>query len=292
MRSWFFTAGHIREELDAALKTNTDIVVLDLEDNVPPALKPAARTMVRENIPYAAQRGKAERWVRVNDYSTGMTSADLDAVVIDGLDGIILTMVRDAHDVCRLSDRLDELEHDRGLKAGSVKVCLLLETAMGVVHAYEACTASTRVKAAIFGAVDFTKDMGVDQTPSAEEQSYARSAVGVACHAAGIVAVDAPFLNYQDLDAFRENIRVGRQLGYNGRMILHPDMIDISNEMYAPSREQCEWAKDIRYTFENEALARGLAAITHNGRLVDTPVYNKACDILVRQAEIDEKNAG
>lgn len=289
MRSWFFVAGHIKEELEVALKTNTDVIVMDLEDNVPPALKETARRMVRENLD-CAKAGKAEIWVRVNDYTTGMTSADLDAVVLPGLDGIILTKVRGKEDVQRLALRLDELEHDRGMENGTISICLLLETALGIAHAYEACDASSRVKAAIFGAVDFTKDMGVEQTPEATEQTYARSVVGVACHAANIVAVDAPFLNYEDMDAYRKNVNDGKQLGYSGRMILHTSMIDISNEMYAPSSESIAWAKDIKEVFEREGIAKGKAAITHGGKLVDTPVYTKALNILERQKEIEEKN--
>lgn len=289
MRSWFFVAGHIKEELDVALNTNADIVVLDVEDNVPPTLKDTARRMVWENLDYA-KTGNAEVWVRVNDYTTEMTSADLDAVVYPGLDGIILTKVRGREDVLRLAQRLDELEHDRGIKAGSVSICLLLETALGIVHAYEACSASPRVKAAIFGAVDFTKDMGVEQTPEAAEQAYARSVVGVACRAANIVAVDAPFLNYEDMEAYRKNVNDGKQLGYNGRMILHTSMVDISNKMYGPSDELVAWAKDIKEVFEKEGVAKGKAAITHGGKLVDTPVYTKALNILERQKEIAEKD--
>lgn len=290
MRSWFYVPGNSKEELDAALTYEADIIVIDLEDLVPPPLKTGARQLVRENLKYA-KSGASEVWVRVNDYSTNLTTGDLDAVVYPGLDGVVLTKVSGAGDVKRLALRLEELERDRDMEIGGINICLLLETAMGVIHAYEACSASPRVKAAIFGAVDYTCDMQVNQTPEATEQTFARSLIGVACRAAGIVAVDAPFLDYEDMDAFRENVLVGRQLGFNGRMILHPSMIDISNKMYAPDPAEIAWAREIKNVFETEGLAKGKGGITYKGKLVDTPVYNKALGILAKQQEIDEKNA-
>ena len=106
-----------------------------------------------------------------------------------------------------------ELERRRGLAVGTVKVSLLLETAKGIIFAYESCVASPRVVRAIFGAVDFTKDMRVKLTSEGEEQKYGRRHMAVAARAAGVVAIDAPFVAYQDMDAFAANVRDGRQWG-------------------------------------------------------------------------------
>ncbi len=290
MRSWLFVAGNDQEGLAHAINTGSDVLILDLEDLVPPAEKPRAREMVRKNLELAGSTG-SEVWVRVNSWETDLTDLDLDATVWPGLDGINLTKVAGAEDVKRLVWRLEALERERGMEVGSVKICLLVETAIGIVNAYESCAADPRVVAAIFGAVDFTRDMQVKLTSEATEQLYARSCLGVAARAAKILAIDAPFLDYKNIKGYEKNIADGRQLGYKGRMIVHPDLVAITNKLYMPAEEDVKWAKEIVKAFEEEALAKGLAAIVVNDRLVDTPVYYNALDILAAWAEIQAKKS-
>ncbi|MDR0433458.1 MAG: CoA ester lyase [Gracilibacteraceae bacterium] len=291
MRSCLFVAGNDQAALAQALKTGADVNVLDLEDLVPPLEKAKARKMVRENLRLAGSAGSAA-WVRVNSWETGMTDDDLQATVFPGLDGIVLTKVSGAADVQRLAWRLEELEQANGVAAGSVKICLLIETAIGAVHAYEACAAHPRVVAAIFGAVDYTRDMGVKLTPEATEQQYARGFLAVAARAAKILALDAPFLAYQEKAAYEKNIQEGKQLGYKGRMIVHPDLVEAANRLYAPAPEEVAWAREIVQVFEKEGIAKGKAAIVHKEKLVDTPVYLNAQDILESWRELEKKKSG
>ena len=145
---------------------------------------------------------------------------------------------------------------------------------------------------AIFGAVDYTKDMRVKLTSEAEEQKYARRHMAVAARAAGVVAIDAPFVAYQDMEAFEANLFAGRQMGYEGRMIIHPSQIEVCNRLYAPDPDDVIWAQGVVKAFEEEAIAKGSAAISYNGKMVDTPVYLNAKDILSANREIEAKNAG
>ncbi|MGE4442359.1 MAG: CoA ester lyase [Desulfomicrobium sp.] len=289
MRSWLFVAGHDKTGLDAALPMKADVLVLDLEDLVPPAEKPKARTMVRENLAHAASAG-AEVWVRVNAWETGMTDEDIDAVVYPGLNGVNLTKVAGKQDVLRLAKRLDVLERDRGIEPGSIKICLLVETAIGIANADESCAAHERVVAAIFGAVDYTRDMQVKLTPEGAEQLYARSRLGVAARAARILPIDAPFLDYTNASGYEKNINEGKQLGFKGRMIVHPDLVPAANRLYAPTDDDVKWAKKVISEFEANALAKGKAAIVVDGGLVDTPVYYNAQDIMANYKEVCTKN--
>jgi citrate lyase subunit beta/citryl-CoA lyase len=177
------------------------------------------------------------------------------------------------------------------VEIGAVKVSLLLETAKGVIFAYDSCVASPRVVSAIFGAVDFTKDMRVKLTSEGEEQKYARRHVAVAARAAGVIAIDAPFVAYQDMEAFEANVRDGRQMGYEGRMIIHPSQVPVCNRLYAPDPADVEWAEGVVAAFEEEAIAKGTAAISLNGKMVDTPVYENARAILAAQREIEAKES-
>lgn len=289
MRSWLFVAGNDRTALDEALPMKADVLVLDLEDLVPPNEKSKARAMVRDNLRHAGSAG-AEAWVRVNAWETDMTDEDLDAVVHPGLMGINLTKVAGGHDVQRLAWRLEALERARGMEPGSVKICLLVETAIGVVNAFESCSAHQRVVAAIFGAVDYTRDMQVKLTPEGSEQFYARSRLGVAARAARILPIDAPFLDYTNTEGYEKNIADGRQLGFKGRMIVHSSLVEAANRLYAPAKEDVAWAERIIAEFEANALAKGKAAIVVDGKLVDTPVYANAQDIMANWREVCEKN--
>ena len=173
---------------------------------------------------------------------------------------------------------------------GAIKVSLLLETAKGIIFAYDSCAASPRVVSAIFGAVDFTKDMRVKLTSEGEEQKYGRRHMAVAARAAGVVAIDAPFVAYQDMEAFEANVRDGRQMGYEGRMIIHPSQVEVCNRLYSPDPADVEWAVGVVKAFEEEAIAKGTAAISLNGKMVDTPVYLNAKAILAAQLEIEAKS--
>ena len=215
-----------------------------------------------------------------------MTNDDLEAIVHPGLNGVCLAKCGDAENVKRLDWKLEELEQRRGMKVGSVAIQLLIETAKGVMNAYPAASASPRVNSLIFGAVDYTKDMRVTLTSEGQEQLYARFHTAVAARAAGCVAIDCPFVAFQDMEGYKKSTREGRQMGYEGRMLIHPSQIEPSHEIYTPSAEDVEWAEGVKKVFEEEGIAKGTAAVTYKGKLVDTPVYENAMQILRTMEEI------
>ena len=204
-----------------------DIITLDLEDAVPPSEKENARKMIVENMHKIAKESVsgAEIYVRINNWETEMTNDDLEAVVQPGLNGVTLAKTGHPDDVKRLAWKLEELERRRGMEIGSVKISMLLETAKGIMNAYECCMASPRNVNAIFGAVDYCRDMHVKITNEAVEQLWGRAKVAIACRAAGLVAIDAPFVSFKDTEAFEQNVRDGLQMGYGGRMIIHPSQV-------------------------------------------------------------------
>jgi citrate lyase subunit beta / citryl-CoA lyase len=290
MRSVMYIPGNNPKMVAKAPEFPADIITLDLEDSVPPAEKEAARKLVAENLKYAGTNG-AQVFVRINNWETELTNDDLEAIVWEGLHGVTLAKTGCAADVQRLDWKLEELERRRGLEVGSVKISMLLETAKGIINAAECCLASKRNVNAIFGAVDYCRDMRVKLTNDAVEQQYGRSHVAVACRAARIIAIDAPFVDFKNIEAFEKNVAEGRQMGYEGRMIIHPGQIEPSNRMYAPDPADVEWATGVVKVFEEEGIAKGKASVSYNGKMVDTPVYLNAQDILNAQAEIDAKNA-
>lgn len=290
MRSILYIPGNNEKMVSKAPTFPCDIVTLDLEDSVPPAEKPKAREIVRENLKYAGQGG-AEVYVRINNWETLLTNDDLEAIVHEGLHGVCLAKCGGPDHVRRLDWKLEELERRRGLPVGSIKVQLLIETAKGVINAYPSAIESPRVNSLIFGAVDYTKDMRVKLTTEGEELKYARAHTAVAARAAGCIAIDCPFVAFQDIEAFEKDTAYGRTLGYEGRMLIHPNQIEPANRIYTPQPEDVEWAQGVVEAFEKEALAKGLAAISYKGKMVDTPVYENARTILAIMEEIKAKEA-
>ncbi len=285
MRSVFYVPGNNEKMVSKAPSIPADIITLDLEDSVPPAEKPKAREITRENLKYAGTGG-APVFVRINNWETEMTNDDCEAVVHEGLSGVCLAKCGGPEHVIRLDWKLEELERRRGLEVGSVAIQLLIETAKGVMNAYPAAIASKRVNSLIFGAVDYTKDMRVKLTIEGEEQYYARAHTAVAARAAGCIAIDCPFVAYKDTEAFEKSTSFGRQLGYEGRMLIHPSQIEPSHRIYTPSAEDVEWAQGVVKVFEEEGIAKGAAAVSYQGKMVDTPVYENAKTVLAIMAEI------
>ncbi|MDP2269011.1 MAG: CoA ester lyase [Deltaproteobacteria bacterium] len=285
MRSVFYIPANNDKMISKAPTTPADIITLDLEDSVPPAEKPKAREMIRENLKIAGSGGSLV-YVRVNNWFTPWTDDDIEASVHAGLAGICLPKCAGPDHIKRLEWKIEELERRRGLPIGSVAIQVLAETAIGVINAYPSAVASKRVNSIIFGAVDYCKDMRVKLTLEGEEQWHARAHVAVAARAAGCIAIDCPFVAYQDLALFEKTTRFGHQLGYEGRMLIHPSQIEPSHRIYTPSAEDVELAKEIVQVFESEGIAKGLAAINHKGQMVDTPVYESARATLVVIDEI------
>ncbi|MFP3975658.1 MAG: HpcH/HpaI aldolase/citrate lyase family protein [Dehalococcoidia bacterium] len=288
MRSVMYVPSNSDKMLVKAPEIKADILTLDLEDSVPPAEKAIGREKIRNYLQDGSREKQSSKYlyVRINNWETLMTNDDLEAIVYPGLDGVCLAKCGHPDNVRRLDWKLEELEQRRGIEPGSIAIQLLIETAKGVINAYESAIASPRVNSLIFGAVDYTKDMRVTLTSEGKEQLYARYYTAVAARAAGCVAIDCPFVAYQDMEAFRESTQEGRQMGYEGRMLIHPSQIEPSHELYTPKPEEVEWAEGVKKVFEEEGIAKGKAAVTYQGKMVDTPVYENALQILQMMEEI------
>jgi citrate lyase subunit beta/citryl-CoA lyase len=269
-----------------------DVLTLDLEDSVPPAEKAKGREAIQNYLKTGRlEQASPSLYVRINNWETQMTNDDLEAIVHPGLNGVCLAKCGEADNVRRLDWKLEELEQRRGMEVGSVGIQLLIETAKGVINAYPAACASPRVNSLIFGAVDYTKDMRVTLTSEGMEQLYARYHTAVAARAAGCIAIDCPFVAYQDVEAFDKSTQEGRQMGYEGRMLIHPSQIEPSHRIYTPSPERVEWAEGVKKVFEEEGIAKGSAAVSYKGNMVDTPVYENALTILRTMEEIKAAEA-
>ena len=273
----------LRKALDLA----PDAYVPDLEDSVPAAEKDAARSEVASFLPELAQAGPLVV-PRVNDMRSGLLEADLRAVVGAHTFGVSVGKVGTAAEVDAVSEVLEGVERDKGLKPGSTRLVLWLESALAVVNAYAICAASARTVAAAFGAEDFTNDMAVQRRHDDAEIAYARSAVSVAARAAGVLALDTPFFRFRDSAGLRDDALEARMLGYRGKFAIHPAQIDVLNEVFSPSQDEIDHARRVVESFE-EAERAGRGSTSLDGEVVDIPVVKRARNLL-RRAGADARD--
>ena len=291
MRSSFYVPANNEKFVEKAPSFPADIITFDIEDAVPPQQKEAARVLTAAKLAHAGSGG-SEVYVRVNGWHTEWTNDDLEAVVYPGLDGITLPKTRDADDVKRLDWKIEELEARRGIPIGTVKISILLETASGIMNAYQCCKASKRLVSVFFGAVDYCADMRIRLTNEGKEQYYGRMTVAVAARSCELVALDAPFPDYSNMEAFEANTLDGVKMGFEGRMIIHPSQIEVAHRLYSPTDEEVAHARKVEKFFEEEGLAKGLASVAMDGKMIDTPVYVNAQGVIARFNEIQAKESG
>lgn len=278
LRSLLFVPGNRPEMLEKALGLKPDAIVPDMEDSVPLTEKEEARKTVAEYLPRLAEAGPLVL-PRVNSQDTGLLRDDLAAVVGPYIYGVTVGKVGSAAEVAVVSGILDDLEAAAGLEKGSEKLVPWAETARGIVNAYEICSASPRIVAVAFGAEDFTNDMAIERTGDDSEVVYARSAVAVAARAAGVTALDTPYVRYQDADGLRADAEASRKVGFRGKFAIHPSQIDVINEAYAPTEGEVQEARRVVAAFE-EAERAGRGATSLDGRMIDAPVVSRARKLL------------
>lgn len=284
LRSLVFVPGNRANMLERALAFNADIVMVDLEDSVPPGEKAAACELAVEWAPRLVAAGRRVM-VRVNSLDTGLAAGELAAVVSPHLAGISIGKGNTSWDLQQVDRLLAPLEASAGIEPGGIKVIPWIETAMAIVHVYEMARASRRIVGIAFGAEDYTNDMGIIRNDFGEECYFARSAVAVAARAADVAALDGPFVGFRDPDGLRKDAGAARQMGYTGKFAIHPAQIDIINETFSPHPDDVAYARRVVAAWE-EAEAAGRGSLSIDGRMVDVPVVKRAQNLLAQVAAI------
>ena len=272
-RSWLFAPGNHRRRVEKALSLDADVVILDLEDAVAVAEKPATRELV-----VAALLGPRTGlgYIRVNAYDTDFCYGDLCVVVAKGVDGIVLPKVEAADQIKSVDWLISQLEHDAGLDVGCIDILPIIETGLGVANVRPIAEAGTRVRRLSFGGGDYSKDMTMNWTLGEAEMAHARAEIALASRAAGLDApIDTVWVHIKDTDGCRRSAQTVQDMGYQGKLCIHPDQISLVNGVFTPSDEKVAFAERIVAAFD-EAEAKGLASIQVDGYFVDYPIVDQA----------------
>ena len=290
MRTALFVPGNRPDRIEKAFNTEADLVIIDLEDAVPISEKEISRSKVREKV---AQFSDRMMLVRINALGSPFIEGDLEEAIVEGINGIILPKVEKPDDIHEINGLLCAVEGKRALLDGSILLFPLIESAAALQHVYEILSAKTepeRMYTALFGAADYTLDMGIEMTMQGTELFYARSRISVACRAAGIAPpIDTPFMiDLNDMDALISDAKRAKELGFQGKQVIHPRQVEPCNRIFSPTPEEIAKAEKIIQVFE-EAEAAGTAAIQVEGKFIDYAVVKKSRDILERAAAIDKR---
>ena len=284
IRNPIFVPGNRRSMLEKATGFATDAVVADLEDSVPMAEKPAARVLVADMIPALAKSGQRVI-VRINSLDTGLTEDDIAAVAQPDVFAISVGKITSPEDIKEYSRLLDAAEAKAGLPAGQTLLIPWIETAAGVLHAYDIAQASDRVVAITFGAEDYTRDVGIRRTASGEEVLFPRSLVALAAHAAGVTPLDTPYVNFRDPEGLESDIAEAARLGYKGKFAIHPAQLEPIRRLFGPQPDEIEYARRV-ITAWDAASADGRGSLDLDGAMVDVPVVERARNTLAEAAEL------
>ena len=252
-----------------------DGIILDLEDSVAPSEKDAARILVR-NALMNVNFGDAERMVRINPLPEGLE--DVRQVVHHNVETILLPKCESAAQIKNVDEEVNALFEKRKSKR-SVFLIPIIESALGVVRAFEIASASPWNCGLAIGLEDYTADIGVERTKNGIESLFARSAIINAAKAAGIQALDSVFSDVQDDAGLRQSVLDAKAIGFEGKGCIHPRQIQIIHDAFTPTATEIEYAQRVVDAFK-EAQRNGSGVVALGSKMIDAPVVKRAQRIL------------
>lgn len=276
-RSVLYMPGANGRAIEKARGLPADGLILDLEDAVAPAQKEEARALVAAELRRGGF-GHRERVVRVNGPGTPWHEADLAAAAGMGADAVCLPKVESAAAVRAAEARLAAAG-----APGALSLWCTIETPRGVLAAAEIAASSPRLACLVMGTSDLVKDLGARHTAGRAEVLTALSLVLLAARAHGLAALDGVHLDLADEAGFEAACRQGRDLGFDGKTLIHPRTIDAANRAFSPGADELALARRV-VAAHAESQAQGKGVVVVDGRLVES-LHVEAALRLLRLAE-------
>jgi citrate lyase beta subunit len=279
MRSLLYVPGISERMILKARDMAADALILDLEDAIAPEQKIAARSTVVRVLREVDFAGK-EVFVRINSPATEWGLEDARAVAAAGAPGIVIPKAEQVDEVTTIAPILQS--GYRQLASGHRrKLLCLIETPRGVFASREIAESDELVIGLMFGAADLSRDLGCILSEDETEVLFARSHVLLAARAAGVAAYDSPHFAIDDLEGLRRRCVAARNLGYDGKTVIHPSHIGIVNEVFAPTSEQIAEAERVVAAMA-AAQTEGRGATRLDGKMIDQVHLSAAKKVLER----------
>ena len=272
-RTLLFAPGSRPELLAKAQLGDADAMIFDLEDSVPLNAKDEAR----KNIADALAVGlKKPMFLRISNPRAGDFMADLQVLAnassLVNVAGVVLPKADDADDIQAVAKALKDVESKHNMQEGTLSILPLIETCLGLRNGFDIAKASTRVIGMALASAeqgDFMVDLGGRWTPRSLALAYPRSKLVVDARAAGVQwLVDGVFMNLKDTDMLREECLIARELGFVGKMAIHPTQVDVMHTVFSPSELEVAYARGLITAFR-DGESRGVGAVKYEGMMVD-----------------------
>jgi len=280
-RSTLSVPGHIEKMHVKASQRQVDVVMLDLEDSVPVQAKESARDQIIQSI-HSLDWGETTLTFRINALDTPFGYRDLlEVVEATGphIDAVVVPKVNHPGDIHFVSRMLDGIESAKGL-SNRIHIEAIIESAEGLEQVTQIAQASDRLISLVFGIVDYSASIGarlvsISGHGEKEEEIYPghrwnfeMSRIVMAAKAHGMLAIDAPYGNFKDSKGLQRAAALACALGYDGKWAIHPDQIDIINQVFSPTKEDIDRAIKV-LNAHKDAQNKGLGAVAVEGRMVD-----------------------
>ncbi len=272
-RSVLYMPGANERALEKAKSLPADAIIFDLEDAVAPDAKIEARGRVCEAVG-SGEYGLRELTIRVNSIETQWHADDLRAVAEAGPDAVVVPKINSAADVHRIEEGLEAAgAPDR------TKIWAMVETPVAMLHAEDIARSSDRLAVLVMGTNDLAKELHAEHVPGRQPLLTGLGLCLLAARAAGKVILDGVYNDIRNEEGFIAECRQGRQMGFDGKTLIHPSQIEPCNAAYAPSEEEIEQSRRIIAAFE-EAQAAGRGVVTVDGRMIENLHVDNARRIL------------
>lgn len=266
-RSILYVPGSSEKMLVKSISLDADALVLDLEDGVATAQKGAARSQVLEAL-RTTNFGEKEKIVRINALTTEFGHADLETVVQGRPDSILIPKIYGPGEMLEVDNIVTHLEEKQGIPQGHIRLMVMVETPAAVLNLPAIATCTRRATALCFGAADFMKETRGRITRERREALFALTQMVLAARVAGIDAIDSPYFNIKDEEGLLLTTQMVRDLGFDGRCVIHPSQIEPVNRIFSPSQEEVDYAKKVIEAYK-EAEATGRGTIALEGELIE-----------------------
>lgn len=280
MRSLMFVPAHNEKLMNSAIQRDADILLLDIEDSVQPTEN---KQVARDNIRRFVEEGKFNEkaiFPRVNDRESGHLLQDVYQLSIPGIEGFMYPKAKKGEDIYFFGKLLETIEYEKKLPKHTFKIIALIETPGAVMNIQDICTACPeRLIAVAFGCEDFMTELGGQHDDDYNSIFTARSMIAMGARANGVIPIDTVHIKVHDLEDLEKNLIVGKQLGFEGMLVLNPKEIPLVHQYYSPSEEQVKWAEEMLMLSE-EAINQGKGVAVKDNKFIGPPMVKMAKDIL------------
>lgn len=289
LRSLMFVPGHNEKLLESASRSDADVLLLDIEDSVQPV---SNKQIARDRIVERINKGVFKNHMvfpRINDRESGQLLKDLIQLSIEGVDGFMYPKSYTGEDVYFIDKLLDTIEYEKGFPKGKFKLIPLIETSAAVLNAQDICKASDRVVAIAYGSEDFISDL--EGVHDREHQSLftPRAIIAMAARANNVIPIDTVHINVHDMEDLEYNLKLSKNLGFEGMLVLNPKELPLVHSYFSPSKRETENAEEMLRLYE-QAKTDGKGVALMNGKFIGPPMVLAAKKVINRSNLIKQKN--